>query len=69
MIEYCLGIVKQVERTIRGKVSLARLEKALSAQYRDEFSNPVYHYLWARRHPVVDEAMTRALANRFPEET
>jgi hypothetical protein len=66
VIEYCLGIIEQVAGNIRGKVTLARLETALEEQYDERYENQVYHYRWARRHPVVDEAITRALANRFP---
>ena len=28
--------------------------------------NKVYQYYWALRHPVVKDAITKALANRFP---
>jgi hypothetical protein len=66
IIEYCLAIVQQVERNIRGEVTLARLETALEEQYDERYENQVYHYRWARHHPVVNEAITRALANRFP---
>jgi hypothetical protein len=39
---------------------------ALDLQYAERYENKVYQYRWAFRHPVVKEAITRALANRFP---
>ena len=66
VIEYCLEVLEEVEGIIRGKVSLARLEAALDVQYAEQFENKVFQYRWALRHPVVREAMTRAMRNRFP---
>ena len=66
MIEYRLEVLEEVEETIRGKASLARLEAPLNAQYAEQFENKVYQYNWALRHPVVKDAITKALANRFP---
>ena len=63
MIGYCL---EEVEKTIRSKASLARLEGALNVQYAEQYENKVYQYRWALRHPVVKEAITKALDNRFP---
>ena len=66
VIEYCLEILEEVEGIIRGKVSLTRLEAALDVQYAEQFENKVFQYRWALRHPVVKEAITRAMGNRFP---
>jgi hypothetical protein len=66
VIEYCLEVLEEVEETIRGKASLARLEAALNAQYAEQNENKVYQYRWALRHPVVNEAITRAMGNRCP---
>jgi hypothetical protein len=66
VIEYCLGILDESAKNIRGKVSLARLEDALTAKYDEQCDNKVYQYYWALRHPVVKDAITKALANRFP---
>ena len=66
MIEYCLEVLEEVEKIIRGRATLARLEAALDLQYAEQFENRVFQYRWALRHPVVNEAITRALANRFP---
>ena len=66
VIEYCLEVLEEVEETIRGKASLARLEAALNVQYAEQNENRVYQYRWALRHPVVKEAITRAMGNRFP---
>jgi hypothetical protein len=66
VIEYCLEVLEEVEKIIRGKATLARLEAALDLQYADQFENKVFQYRWAMRHPVINEAITRALANRFP---
>jgi hypothetical protein len=66
VIEYCLEILEEVEGIIRGKVSLARLEAALDVQYAEQFENKVFQYRWALRHPVVKEAIRKALGNRFP---
>jgi hypothetical protein len=66
VIEYCLEVLEEVEGIIRGKVSLARLEAALDLQYAEQFENKVFQYRWALRHPVVKEAIRRALGNRFP---
>jgi hypothetical protein len=66
VIEYCLEVLEEVEGIIRGKVSLARLEAALDVQYAEQFENKVFQYRWALRHPVVKEAITRAMGNRFP---
>ena len=66
VIEYCLEVLEEVEEKIRGKASLARLEAALNLQYAEQNENKVYQYRWALRHPVVNEAITRAMGNRFP---
>ena len=66
VIEYCLEVLEEVEETIRGKASLARLEAALNVQSAEQNENRVYQYRWALRHPVVKEAITRARGNRFP---
>jgi hypothetical protein len=66
VIEYCLEVLEEVEETIRGKASLARLEAALNVQYAEQFENKVFQYYWALRHPVVKDAITKVLANRFP---
>ena len=66
VIEYCLEVLEEVEKTIRGKASLARLEAALNAQYAEKYENKAFQYRWALRHPVVKEAITRAMGNRFP---
>jgi hypothetical protein len=66
VVEYCLEILDEVEGKIQGKVSLASLEAALNLQYAEQYENKVYQYRWALRHPVVREAITRALANRLP---
>jgi len=66
VIEYCLAILGEFTKKIRGRVSRARLEDALKAQYAEQYDNKVYQYRWALRHPVVQEAITRALANHFP---
>jgi hypothetical protein len=58
----CLEVLEEVEAKIPGKASLARLQAALNELYE----NKVYQYRWALRHPVVKEAITKALANRFP---
>jgi hypothetical protein len=66
VIEYCLEVLEEVEKIIRGKATLARLDAALDLQYAEQFENKVYQYRWAMRHPVVKEAITRAMGNRFP---
>jgi hypothetical protein len=66
VIEYCLEVLEEVEEKIRGKPSLARLEAALEVQYAEQYENKVFQYRWALRHPVVKEAITRAMGNRFP---
>jgi hypothetical protein len=66
VIEYCLEVLEEVEETIRGKVSLARLEATLNLKYAEQYENKFFQYRWAMRHPVVNEAMTRAMGNRFP---
>ena len=53
VIEYCLEILDESAKKIRGKVSLARLEDALTAQYDERCDNKVYQYYWALRYPVV----------------
>ena len=66
VIEYCLEVLEEVEKTIRGKASLARIEAALDLQYAEKYENKVFQYRWALRHPVVNVAITRAMGNRFP---
>jgi hypothetical protein len=66
VIEYCIEVLEEVEKIIRGKATLARLEAALDLQYAEQFENKVFQYRWAMRHAVVKEAITRALGNRFP---
>jgi hypothetical protein len=60
------GILGESAEKIRGKVSVARLEDVLKAQYDERCENKVYQYYWALRHPVVKDAISKALANRFP---
>jgi hypothetical protein len=67
VIEYCLEILDEVEGTISGKATLARLQTALKLQYAEQCENKVFQYQWAMRHPIVKEAITRALSNRFPQ--
>src|ERR1700730_10125518 len=66
VIEYCLEVLEEVEKIIRGKATLARLEAALDLQYAEQFENKVFQFRWALRHPVIKDAITKALANRFP---
>jgi hypothetical protein len=66
VIEYCLEILEEAEAKIHGKPSLTRLEATLNQQYAEQYENKAYQYQWAMRHPVVKEAITRALDNRFP---
>ena len=66
VIQYCLEILDEVVEKIQGKPSLYRLEIALDRQWAERYENKVYQYEWALRHPVVKEAVTKALANRFP---
>jgi hypothetical protein len=51
---------------LASQASLARLEAALNVQYAEQYENKVFQYRWALRHPVVKDAITKALANRFP---
>jgi hypothetical protein len=67
VIEYCLEILEEAEAKIDGKPSLRRLEKTLNLDFTEQFENPAYQYHWAIRHPVVKEAVVRALYNRFPQ--
>jgi hypothetical protein len=69
VIEYCLEILEEVEGKIPLKASLARPEAALDLQYAEQYENKVFQYRWALRHPVVNEAVTRGLRNRFPHRT
>ena len=66
VIEYCLEILEEVESKIPGKASLARLQAPLNHQYAEQYENKVFQYQWAMRHPLVNEAVTRGLRNRFP---
>jgi NurA-like 5'-3' nuclease len=66
VIEHCLEVLEEVEGKIPGKATLARLEAALDVQYAEQYENKVFQYRWALRHPVVKDAITKALANRFP---
>jgi NurA-like 5'-3' nuclease len=66
VIEHCLEVLEDVEGKIPGKATLARLEAALDVQYAEQYENKVFQYRWALRHPVVKDAITKALANRFP---
>ena len=67
VIEYCLEILEEVEGKLGGKASRARLETALNLQWAEQYENKVFQYRWALRHPVVNEAVTRGLRNRFPD--
>ena len=65
VIEYCLEILEEIIWKLNGESSRARFKAALDAQYAEKFENRVYQYQWAMRHPVINEAITRALSNRF----
>ena len=66
VIDYCLEIIEEIEAKIPNKSSRARLEAALDLQWAEQYENKVFQYRWALRHPVINEAVTRALNNRFP---
>lgn len=66
VIDYCLEIIEEIEAKIPSKSSRARLEAALDLQWAEQYENKVFQYRWALRHPVINEAVTRALNNRFP---
>ena len=66
VIGYCLEVLEEIEKIIRGKATRVRLEAALDLQYAEQFENEVFQYRWALRHPVIKEAITRAMRNRFP---
>ena len=66
VIEYCLEILEEAETKIQGRPSLARLETALNLNYAEQYENTAYQYQWALRHPLIREAVNRALNNRFP---
>jgi hypothetical protein len=66
VIEYCLEVLEEVAAKIPGKPSIARLEATLNARYAEQVDNKVDQYRWALRHPVVKEAITRAMGKRFP---
>jgi hypothetical protein len=65
VIEYCLEILEEIIGKLNGESSRARFEAALDAQYAEKLENRVFQYQWAMRHPVINEAVTRALSNRF----
>ena len=65
VIEYCLGILDEsAKRSVEGFLLLGS-EDALTEQYDERCDNKVYQYYWALRHPVVQDAITKALVNRF----
>jgi hypothetical protein len=66
VIEYCLEILEEAEAKLQGKPSLALLKTALDLHYAEQCENTAYQYQWALRHPLVREAVNRALNNRFP---
>ena len=66
VIEYCLEILEEAEAKLQGKPSLALLKTALDLHYAEQYENTAYQYQWALRHPLVREAVNRALNNRFP---
>jgi hypothetical protein len=50
-----------------GGLPTARVAKdGLSVAYAKIYDNHVYQYRWALRHPIVKEAVTLAMVNRFP---
>ena len=66
MGEYCLESIEEAESRIQGRPSLAHLETALNLHYAEQYENAAYQFHWAMRHPIVREAVNRALNNRFP---
>jgi|ERR1700692_1707838 hypothetical protein len=66
VVEYCLEILEEAERRIQGRPTLAHLETALNLHYAEQYENRAYQYHWAMRHPLIREAVNRALNNRFP---
>jgi hypothetical protein len=50
VIEYCLEILDEVEGTISGKATLARLRTALKLQYAEQCENKVFQYQWAQHN-------------------
>jgi hypothetical protein len=66
VIEYCLGNCRVRRGENLWPATLARVEDALSVAYAEIYDNHVYQYRWALRHPIVREAVTLAMVNRFP---
>ena len=65
VIEYCREVVGEVEKIIRGKATLARIEAALDLQYAEQFENKVFQYRWAlppRRHGAGSRPLRTARA-------
>ena len=55
-------------KTSATRLSFALLLKAFQfdGRFPDRHENKVFQYRWALRHPVVKEAITRAMGSRFP---
>jgi hypothetical protein len=68
IIEYCLEILEEAEAHIQGTPTLAKLEDEINRYYLETYENQPHQFHWSLRHPVVKEAIDRALHNRFPSD-
>jgi hypothetical protein len=66
LILYCLSIVERYAQRLKTNPTLARIQDLMTKDYQEEYDNAVYHFKLVLRDKVINQAVMRALANRFP---
>jgi hypothetical protein len=65
LILYCLEIVERYAERLKSP-NLARIQDLMTKDYQEEYDNAVYHFQLVTRDKVIQQAVMRALSNRYP---
>jgi len=66
LILYCLSIVEHYAHRLKTNPTLSRIQDLMTKEYQEEYDNAVYHFKLVLRDKVINQAVMRALANRYP---
>jgi hypothetical protein len=65
LILYSLEIVERYAQRLKNP-TLARIQDLMTKDYQEEYDNPVYHFQLVIRDKVINQAVLKALSNRYP---
>jgi hypothetical protein len=64
LIIYGLEIVERYAERLKNP-SLVRIQDLMTKDYQEEYDNPVYHFQLVIRDKVINQAVLKALSNRY----